>query len=68
MSQSNKPTVIFAPGAFDHLEIESQEELDAIVAELKELFENSTFAELMAQSQSIDLEDLEHLTTPRTLQ
>jgi len=50
----NNPKVIFAPGAFDHLEIQSQEELDAIVAEIKDMFENMTPEELEAHSRPID--------------
>lgn len=50
--------VIFAPGCFDHIEVESQEELDNLVAEIQRMFETMTAEEIMAQSQEISLEEL----------
>lgn len=65
--------VQFAPGAFDDFD-GTQEELDALVAELEEMFESMTPEELAAQSREVDLADLpDHvqdsvLNEPRTLQ
>lgn len=65
--------VQFAPGAFDDFE-GTQEELDALIAELEEMFESMTPEELAAQSREVDLADLpDHvqaglLDEPRTLQ
>ena len=65
--------VQFAPGAFDDFD-GTQEELDALIAELVEMFESMTPEELAAQSTEVDLEDLpDHvqadlLDEPRTLQ
>lgn len=50
--------VIFAPGCFDHVEVESQEELDNLVAEIQRMFETMTPEELMAQSREITAEEL----------
>jgi hypothetical protein len=49
--------VVFAPGAFDTFD-GSQEELDALVAEITETFANMPAEELAAQSREIDLEQL----------
>jgi hypothetical protein len=49
--------VVFAPGAFDTFD-GSQEELDALVAEITETFANMSAEELAAQSHEIDLEQL----------
>ena len=65
--------VQFAPGAFDDFE-GTQEELDALIAELEEMFESMTPEELAAQSREVDVADLpDHvqaglLDEPRTLQ
>jgi len=65
--------VQFAPGAFDDFE-GTQEELDALVAELEEMFESMSPEELAAQSREVDVADIpEHvraglLDEPRTLQ
>ena len=65
--------VQFAPGAFDDFD-GTQEELDALIAELEEMFESMTPEELAAQSREVDLADLpDHvqaglLDEPRTLQ
>lgn len=61
MSDQNKPLKIeFAPGCFDHFE-GTQEELDGLLAELKNMFENLTPEELEARSRPITDEDLEDL-------
>ena len=46
--------VVFAPGCFDHFD-GTQEELDALMAEIQETFANMSPEELAAQS--IPLED-----------
>lgn len=52
--------VVIAPGAFDTFE-GTQEELDALQAEIMAMFANKTPEELMAQSRPIELEDLEEM-------
>ena len=65
--------VQFAPGAFDDFN-GTQEELDALIAELEEMFESMTPEELAAQSTEVDLADLPDrvqaglLDEPRMLQ
>jgi len=65
--------VQFAPGAFDDFD-GTQEELDALIAELEEMFESMTPEELAAQSRPVDVADLpDHvqaglLDEPRILQ
>jgi hypothetical protein len=57
MTDTKKPLqVVFAPGAFDNLDVESQEELDAMIAEIKTMFENPD--QLMEMSTPVDLEEL----------
>lgn len=50
--------VVFAPGCFDNLEFDSQEELDSLVAEIQTMFETMTAEEIQAQSRDISLEEL----------
>lgn len=52
--------VVIAPGAFDTFE-GTQEELDALQAEIMAMFANKTPEELMAQSRPIEIEDLEQM-------
>jgi hypothetical protein len=47
----------FAPGSFDHFE-GSQEELDALIAEITNMFENMTPEELQAKSREVSIEEL----------
>jgi len=49
--------VQFAPGAFDDFD-GSQEELDALITELEEMFGSMTPEELAAQSTEVDFADL----------
>jgi hypothetical protein len=57
MTNSKKPLqVVFAPGAFDHMEFDSQEELDAMIAEIKIMFE--TPDQLLVMSTPVDIEEL----------
>ena len=51
--------VEFAPGCFDHIDVENQEELDVIMAEITSMFANMTEEELRAQSQPIDWENID---------
>jgi hypothetical protein len=57
MSDHKKLQVVFAPGAFDTFD-GTQEELDALVAEVQDMFANLTPEQLAAQSREIDLEQL----------
>ena len=65
--------VKFAPGAFDDFD-GTQEELDALMAEVEKMFESMTPDELAAQSREVDFADLPDrvqaglLDEPRTLQ
>ncbi len=56
-----KLRVVFEPGCFDHLDVDSQEELDALMAEIQNIFANLTPEELQAQSRPITDEDLEDM-------
>lgn len=59
MTDSKKPLEVkFAPGAFDHLEVEDQAELDKIMAEIMDMFANMTPEELAAASQPVDWDNL----------
>lgn len=59
MTESKKPLKIeFAPGAFDHLDVDSQEELDKIMAEIVDMFANMTPEELEAASRPVDWDNL----------
>jgi TRAP-type C4-dicarboxylate transport system substrate-binding protein len=51
--------VVFEPGCFDHIDVESQEELDKIMAEITDMFTNLTPEELHAQSRPLTDEDIE---------
>ena len=58
MTQSRIPfRVEFAPGCFDDFE-GTQEELDAMVAEIKAMFENCTLEELCDQNLVVELDEL----------
>jgi hypothetical protein len=61
--------VKFAPGAFDDFD-GTQEELDALTAELEKMFESMTPQELAAQSQTVDFADFQDnlIHKPRVLQ
>jgi hypothetical protein len=55
---TDKPLKVeFAPGCFDHFE-GSQEELDALMKEITEMFSKMTPEELQAQSREIDIDEL----------
>lgn len=58
MTDSKKTLEVrFAPGCFDHFD-GTQEELDALMAEIQSVFANMTPEELTAQSISLDEESL----------
>jgi hypothetical protein len=60
MTDPKKPMrVEFAPGALDHLDVENQAELDAVMKEITEMFANMTPEELEAQSRPIDWDSLD---------
>ena len=52
--------VEFAPGAFDQFE-GTQEELEALQAEILEMFKNKSGSEIQAMSNVLTLEDLEDM-------
>ena len=59
MTDPKKPMKVeFAPGALDHLDVEDQAELDAVMKEITEMFANMTPEELDAQSRPIDWDSL----------
>jgi len=59
MTDPKKPMKVeFAPGALDHLDVENQAELDAVMKEITEMFANMTPEELDAQSRPIDWDNL----------
>lgn len=58
MTDTKKPIEVqFAPGCFDHFD-GTQEELDALMEEIKTTFANMTAEELAAQSFSLDEDSL----------
>jgi len=60
MTDPKKPMKVeFAPGALDHLDVENQDELDAVMKEITEMFANMTPEELEAQSRPIDWDSLD---------
>jgi hypothetical protein len=52
----------FAPGCFDEMEFASQEELDAFVAEVTEMFANLTEEEITDISRELTDEDIENMS------
>ena len=52
-----KMKLVFAPGAFDNFD-GTQEELDELVAEIKNMFENATPEEIQARSRPVEDGDL----------
>lgn len=50
--------IVFDPGCFDHMEFESQEELDSLVNEIKNMFEGKTHEEIKAMSKPVDMDEL----------
>ena len=58
--EKKTPTIVFAPGAFDHFD-GTQEELDEMIAEIHAMFEGKTAEEIMDQSNLMTEEDFEDL-------
>ena len=58
-TEDGKLKVVFQPGCFDHLDVESQEELDALMAEIQNHFANLTSEDLAAMSQPLTDEDID---------
>jgi hypothetical protein len=56
--QGEPMKVEFAPGCFDHIDVDSQEELDAIMAEIQNMLGNVTPEELEAMSTPVTDETL----------
>ena len=57
MTKKTPLQVEFDPGAFDHFE-GTQEELDTLIASIRDAFANMTPAELAAQSRVVDWNEL----------
>lgn len=53
--------VVFEPGCFDHIDVENQEELDRIMAEIQTMFAGMSREELEAQSRPLTDEDIDDL-------
>lgn len=51
------PEIVFAPGCFDHFD-GTQEELDELKADILEMFAGKTTKDIMAESRSLDPEEL----------
>ena len=60
MTNKKKPTIEFAPGAFDSFD-GTQEELEALQAELLAMFDTMTPEELEARSTEVDVDYIEEL-------
>jgi hypothetical protein len=60
MTDKKKPTIEFAPGAFDSFD-GTQEELEALQAELLAMFDTMTPEELEARSTEVDVDYIEEL-------
>lgn len=56
----NKPKIEFAPGAFDQFE-GTQEELDQMILEITQMFENLTAEELAERSRPMTEEEFDEL-------
>jgi hypothetical protein len=50
--------IVFQEGCFDHMDFESQEELNDFVAEIQSLFAGKTAEEIMSMSRPVDMEEL----------
>ena len=59
MTDSKKSLKVeFAPGAFDNIDVENQEELDQLMAEITDMFATMSPEELEAMSRPVDLDSL----------
>jgi hypothetical protein len=60
ITDSKKPLKVeFAPGAFDNIDVENQEELDQLMAEITDMFATMSPEDLEAMSRPVDLTDLD---------
>lgn len=57
MTEEKKIKIEFAPGCFDHFE-GTQDELDELMGEIKDLFTHLTPEELESRSQPVDVDRL----------
>lgn len=57
MTEEKKMKIEFAPGCFDHFE-GTQEELDELMGEIKDLFTHLTPEELESRSRPVDIDRL----------
>jgi hypothetical protein len=53
--------VVFEPGCFDHIDVESQEELDRLMSEITDMFAGMSREELEAQSRPLTDEDIDDM-------
>jgi hypothetical protein len=60
-NEDGKLKIVFEPGCFDHIDVVNQEELDAIIAEIQNMFAIMTPEELQAQSRPLTDEDIEEM-------
>ena len=60
MTEEKKFKVVFAPGCFDNFE-GTQEELDTLIKELGEMFDNKTREEIEAMSNRLTDDDFDEL-------
>ncbi len=60
MTDKKELKINFAPGCFDNFE-GTQEELDALIADIQKMFEGKTAEELEAMSRPLDDDDFEEL-------
>ncbi len=51
------PEIVFAPGCFDHFE-GTQEELDALKAEIMEMFAGKTSNQLLSEARLLNADDI----------
>ena len=56
MTEKKKPEIVFAPGCFDNVDFESQEELDSFVANITAMFADGSFLE---NSRPVDMKELQ---------
>jgi hypothetical protein len=60
MTDPKKPIKIeFAPGCFDNIDVESQDELDQLMEEIMDMFSKLSPDEIEAMSQPVDLDSLD---------
>jgi hypothetical protein len=60
-TNDGKLKVVFQPGCFDYVDVKSQEELNALMAEITNMYANLTPEELAAQSRPITDEMIDEM-------